>query len=160
MSDQSLAISTPAAEAPVRLLTRICNEYFLDTAAILADIFGGDVIKGLVWLTIIRANVEGLEHDSEAARLYSTIDKPPPNELRVPTTVYSVAKSLGLTYETGRRHVNWLIEKGYCVRTDEGLVITEEILRSPAFVRGNLRNLANYRKFMESLGRAGLRDFR
>jgi len=144
---------------PVRLLTRVCTEYFLESATTLSDLFAGDIIKGLVWLTIIRANVEGLEHDSEAARSYATADAAPPDSLRTPTTVYSVAKSLGLTYETGRRHVNWLIEKGFCVRNESGLVVTEAILRSPAVLRGYSRNLANYRKFMEAIDRAGLKDF-
>ena len=33
------------------------------------------------------------------------------------------------------------------------------ILRSPAVLRGYSRNLANYRKFMEAIDRAGLKDF-
>ena len=158
MNDQFAAEPGSVDDLPIRLLQRVCNEYFLDSAAALADVFGGDLVKGLVFLAILRANVGHLEHDSATARTYSTLDQPPPDDMRAPTTVYAVAKALGLTYETARRHVNWLIDKRFCSRTPDGLVVTAETLKLPALIRGNMRNLANFKRFMAAVKQAGLDD--
>ena len=133
------------------ILDVICNDYFLNTAISVSDAFAGDLVKGMVFLAIRRANAAGVPHDINVNRLNSTLDNPP-----APTTVYSVAKTLGLTYETARRHVNWLIDQGHCTRTPRGVVISPEALTQPAMVRGRLRNHAHFKHFLAELSRAGL----
>ena len=71
-------------------------------------------------------------------------------------TIYVVAKTLGLTYETARRHVKRLVDDGYCVRTERGLLVPAQVLTRPEVIRANERNLANFNRLLTNSVRAGL----
>ena len=149
--DSQVAVS----EAHTRAVGRICTEFFLETAVGSADFFKGELVTALVFLAILRENVRHIGHTPENSRTYGGPTLPPDSE-REPVTIYVVAKALGLTYETARRHVKRLVEDGYCVRTERGLLIPTEVLRRPEVVRANERNLANFNKLLNNAVSAGL----
>jgi len=67
-----------------------------------------------------------------------------------------VAKVLGLTYETARRHVKRLVDDGLCLRLERGLLIPAEVLTRPEFMRANTRTLASFNRMLTDTHRAGI----
>ncbi len=145
-----------ASDTHVRLVSRICNEFFLDSAVSCADLFKGELLTGLVFMAILRENVRHIDHASAEAKTYGGLTSPPPDEVREPVTIYVVAKVLGLTYETARRHVKRLVDDGYCVRLERGLMIPADVLLKPEMLRANERNLASFNALLHNAVRAGV----
>ena len=153
----------PHAESPIavsdavtRAVSRICTEFFLEAAVGNADFFNGELVTALVFLAIMRENVRHIEHSPENTRAYGDAQSLPPDSEREPVTIYVVAKELGLTYETARRHVKRLVDDGFCIRTERGLLIPTEVLKRPEVARGNVRTLANFNRMLTNAVRAGL----
>ena len=144
------------SEDKARLVSRICGDFFLDSAVMCAEFFDGELVTGLVFLAILRENTRHIDHGSPEAIAHSGLDTPPPDDLREPVTVYAVAKVLGLTYETARRHVKRLVDRGFCLRLERGLLIPTEVLTRPEFLRANTRNLANFNRMLTDAARAGV----
>ena len=117
----------------------------------LSDTFDGDLITGLVFLAVVRENMRSFE----LAPVRSPAQKP--DEMRVPVTVYTVAKALNLTYETARRHVNRLIKEGYCKRLDGGLIVSGEILVRPQMARALQRNQVGFERLLRDAASVGER---
>ena len=145
-----------ASDVHIRLVSRICNEFFLDSAISCSEFFKGELLTGLVFLAILRENVRQIDHGSPEAKIYGGLDSPPMDEVREPVTIYVIAKVLGLTYETARRHVKRLVDDGYCVRLERGLVIPAEVLVKPEMLRANHRNLAAFNTLLHNAVRAGV----
>lgn len=106
------------------------SDFFLRTAVALSQAFHGNLLTGVVFLAISRANVSHLprshyDGDHDEAGVF-------PDRMRRATSVLSVANSLGLSYETTRRHVAQLVEAGYCVRAGgKGVVAPAAAIRRP-----------------------------
>ncbi|MBV9509524.1 MAG: hypothetical protein JO303_04505 [Caulobacteraceae bacterium] len=95
----------------------LASDYLLNAIGVLGELFDGDLVTGLVFLTILRAGLDAAG----------------------PVTVYEVSKRLGLTYETARRHVNRLIRQDYCRREATGLTIPRATLLKPEVARAAVR---------------------
>jgi predicted ArsR family transcriptional regulator len=79
----------------------------------------GDIVTGLVYTAIWMANVK---HNANSAP-YATRDVLS-DELRQPVSALAVSKTLGLPYETTRRHVQALIDGNVVVRVGRnGLIV-------------------------------------
>lgn len=117
-----------------RYVAKASLDHFLRVVAVLSEVFDGNLLAGVVFLTIARAGVQHL-----------TLTPGPggpgpdgiyPDELRRPVSVMSVANFLGLSYETTRRHVSLLIERGYCVRVGaRGVMAPAEVIRGSVMER-------------------------
>lgn len=117
-----------------RFVNRLGVDLFIRTAVALAEIFQGDALRGLIFVTTAHLNVAHLNSPRVLNPLAS--DGLFPDTLRRPTSAYAVAKFLGLPRETVRRHLLALVEAGYCTRAeDNAYVVTSETLRSPAIIR-------------------------
>ena len=90
-------------------------QHVLRCVSIAADLGGGDMVHGVILLTIIHANTTLLRL-SNGDRDYDALSGAPDDSLRRPVSVYAVARQLGLPYETVRRHVGKLMEEGRCLR--------------------------------------------
>jgi hypothetical protein len=152
--DDRVAVSS----AHMRAVGRICTEFFLETAVSCADFFGGELVTALVFLAILRENVRHIEHSPQNTRAYGGPQSLPPDSEREPVTIYVVAKTLGLTYETARRHVKRLVDDGYCLRTEKGLVVPTDVLMRPEIIRGNERGVASFNRLLNNAVAAGLID--
>jgi hypothetical protein len=113
--------------------------------AIAARVANGDLVHGIILITIIQANTAALrrsggdqDHDSMAGL--------PDDSLRIPVSAYAVAKQLGLPYETVRRHVVRMIDEKHCVRVGAkgGLIVPTaaiNTLRPEIFLAQSLDSL-------------------
>lgn len=149
------ASAEPQANS-LRRIARATNSFHLRTAEVLADAADGDLVRGIVFLGVIQANIQALNSDLGLSLQYAGAQDIPPDELRRPISVYALAQSLGLPYETTRRYVQKLIEDGRCARQPAGIVVTREVLAQPAMLAAVERNHANVADFVRILLRDGL----
>lgn len=117
--------------------------------------FDGDLISGIIFLALIRANTQ---HLSEATqRQYSQEHGIILDEARRPATVKSISDSLNLPYETVRRHLGKLAAAGRCERAPgRGYLATESILRRPEYGALMSRGLGHFHQMLDRLHRADL----
>jgi hypothetical protein len=133
-----------------RFTARATTDFFLRHVTTVASLFDGDFITGLVFVAIGAANnrkiqpgkSDGAGRDAEGSD----------NEW-TPIPVAALSRTLGLPYETTRRHVAKLIERGACVRTDEGLVLTQEAVESEPVVAAFKKSNADVRWLISALRR-------
>lgn len=138
-----------------RFVLRLGMDYFLRLATGFARLFDGDVTTALVFLAVSQASVKHLNAPT-------TINQAAenglfPDHMRRSISVLAVAESLGSPYETVRRHVNRLVEKGYCVRTSgRGVMVPASAFRRPEFAEVIELNMGGLRQLTAGLERSGL----
>lgn len=113
-------------------VARIAIDYYLDSARLVGDLIPGDALTSLVFLTVVSRMFRLRQNAATSA-----------HEKRAAVTVYAVAKDLGLSYETVRRHVKRLLEAGLCEREVQGLVVPDAVFERSDFQRAISRNLDN-----------------
>jgi hypothetical protein len=146
-----------AADAAVaRVTARLTIQFFLRCAKIMSDMAGGDLIGALVLQTIMAANAGTVDEDPATAGQYASIENIPPDSVRRPVSILAVAGSLGMPYETTRRHVNRLLKEGRCVKVKGGVIFPASRVGSPASNAAVMSNMANVRRFYRTLKRAGV----
>jgi DNA-binding Lrp family transcriptional regulator len=132
-----------------RVVARLSAEYLLRALKLL-DIYG-DIRDGVIALTIVTANTAHLDARGGEGRRYMAIDQTPPDAACRPISVSRLADSLGLPFETTRRHVRRLMAAEVCVRVDGGLIVPQAVLDRPEVVRAALVNVGYVRKFVRDL---------
>jgi hypothetical protein len=148
--------ASPADRAKARVVDRLATEHFLRSARGLSDQAGRDLFKGLTLRAILAANIGHVEQQPETSARYAALDQVPPDELLRPVSVLAIAGSLGLPYETTRRYVAALIGEGACVRVKGGIVASPTTLAGPEAEQSMLASLANVRRLLRALKRAGV----
>ncbi len=134
---------------------RLGSNYVLHAARLVAQAIDRDVVKALIFLAISRANVRAFTRTVPAMISFSGLSEVPPDEVRVPVTVYRVAHDLGLPYETTRRHIAKLRSDGLCALVEGGLVVPRSVLQGPAFlqaIEGNFALATNLLAELEKFG--------
>lgn len=107
-----------------RLLSRLAGDYHVQTARRAARFMSRDMVTDLTILAITRANVREITASPESvADTHEGVSGVPADALRIPVSVYAIAKDLGLPYENIRRRVKKLLDAGVCVTVDGGLVV-------------------------------------
>lgn len=110
-----------------RLLSRLAGDYHVQTARRVSLSMSRDIVTDMTILAITRANVREFTASPElVAHTYDGTPGVPADALRIPVSVYAVARDLGLPYENIRRRVKKLLDAGVCVTVDGGLVIPGE----------------------------------
>jgi DNA-binding transcriptional ArsR family regulator len=109
---------------------RVSVDYFLATSRLIGDLVPGDALTALVFLTIVSRMFKVRGTKTAAGR-------------RGSVTVYAVAKDLGLSYETVRRHVKRLVEAKLCERDLQGLRVPAHVFARNDFQRAMSRNHEN-----------------
>lgn len=142
----------PEEIAGRRYVAKASLDQFLRLAAVLSEVFDGNVLAGVVFLTVARAGVQHLPltpgpNGPGPDGVY-------PDEMRRPVSVMSVANFLGLSYETTRRHVSLLIERGYCVRVGaRGVMAPSSVIRGPMMERLEVTSYTATHQLLRALRR-------
>ncbi len=150
--DEIAALSVDGVRAAVRL----SDEYVLRALRLISDLAGGELLTAIVFRAIVAGNIGYLDGNAAEAAQYADMDTMPPDRLRRPVSVLSVANSLGIPYETTRRHVRKLIAAGHCRREAKGVIAPAAALSGPAAETAMLANLANLRRLFRGLKKAGV----
>ncbi|HWA61981.1 MAG TPA: hypothetical protein VG939_11440 [Caulobacteraceae bacterium] len=138
-----------------RLAARLTTKFLLRSLKLVSDLHDGEMLTAIIASAIVDANTALIDSNLQPGGPYADLADPPPNEARRPVSVLAVADSLGLPFETVRRHVNRLIAAGWCVRVKGGVVMTTEALLNPRNTAAVLANLRYLRRFLRELKRAG-----
>lgn len=149
-----MSAAPPANTTAARAAARHSADYVLRSLNLLGQLSGGHLLTGLVSLALTQANVAHLMTKGG----YTEIDDIPPDAERRPVSVLSLAASLGLPYETTRRHVEILIRGGHCVRVKGGVITPASALDTALHREFLAANLANLRRLYRGLHALGL-DF-
>lgn len=109
-------------------------DLMLRIMSMMSNLFDGDPTSALVFISILRGNVQHLNvsnaprKDAEGG-IY-------PDTLRRPVSIQSVSLSLGVPYETARRHIHKLVSAGYVERRGaRGFVVPERVPSSPEMTK-------------------------
>ena len=133
-----------------RLVARLSAEYLLRVLRLLVDTYG-DIRDGILAHTIVTANTSHLDMRGGEGWRYAGVDQPPPDSLRRPIGVARLAESLGLPFETTRRHVRRLIDAGVCIRIAGGLIVPQAVLDRPVAVHSAIANVGYVRRFVRDV---------
>lgn len=145
----------PSADGDMtRLIGRLSTDYLLRSLRLVADAHDGDLLLGVISAAIVSANTAHLRPE-ESAR-YSALDSPPDDDARRPVSINALAGMLGLPFETTRRRVMTLIERGVCERRPNGVIIRTSVLASARNREILSANEANLRRLLRGLGQAGV----
>jgi len=147
----------PPNAAGARAAVRLSDQYFLRCVRLISELADGELLTAIVFRAIVAGNIGYLDQDPAAAAKYSEIGTVPPDDLRRPLSVLALAGSLGLPYETTRRHVQKLVEAGNCRMEKRGVVAPASALEGPQQEEAMLANLVNLRRLYRGLLAAGVR---
>ncbi|MDB5472261.1 MAG: hypothetical protein JWR84_3821 [Caulobacter sp.] len=147
----AVASGPPPPGLVVRIVQDMTNRY---TEA-LGPVFGG-ILPLTIWGGAMRANVRDLMADPEMAWRYAGQDEPPPNHLRKPVSVRALATELRLPFETTRRHVAIMIERGWMAAVPgQGVITPVEAVGSDGLGRVNTQLPGLYGRMIGDLTRVG-----
>jgi hypothetical protein len=158
--DANAVQSTPgraaAGEDRLRLSVRLSTEYLLRSVRLMVDFVGGDLVTAVVFLAIVSANASHLNADGPDGPQHADLADLPPDEARKPVSVLALAGSLGLPYETTRRHVAKLLKSGQCMRVPGGLIVPGRVLFSDGHSEILRANMTNLRRLFRALIKGGV----
>lgn len=138
-----------------RAAMRLGTEYLLRSLKMLNDMMQGEMVTAIVALAIGQANVAHFDYADAEAR-YRDTALIPPDGLRRPVSVLALSQSLGLPYETTRRHVEKLVRLGACERTKGGVIIPSRAIDNDWHRDMLAGNLGNLRRLFRTLKAAGV----
>lgn len=142
------APAPPPEAAPIRISNRAMWQYLLRAVDDLMNV-AGDVLKALVFLGIVRANIADLPSEDLSAWSRS------PLSYARPVRTSPLAARLNLSPESCRRYAIALEEMGLCRRTRRGLVACIPAQKLPAVQRSLATNLANVQRLFATLRQLG-----
>ncbi|WP_374576192.1 hypothetical protein [Phenylobacterium sp.] len=144
------------ADEPVRVAMRSTVGYvlrYLESAQPVA----GDFLNAIMFLAIVVANVGHITNDQTASDRFSTPQTVAPDSERRRLTVHALSKDLGMSFETTRRRVNALMERGVCLRDGSGIYVPAATLLSDPVVKHRRTNAASLQRLFGGLQRLGVR---
>ncbi len=112
-----------------------------------------DAVDTLIWVSIVQANVGAVMARAELEAAYA--DAAPPDELRRPVSVAALAGATGLPFETVRRRVARMRDRGMCEVGPDGVLVRRQSLETPhhaAVIVDNYRVLQNGFRRLEAIG--------
>lgn len=140
-----------------RQVVRLAGDFFLNTAQVITSAIDTDLVTGMIFLAIVRANVRHMLDDPELAQAYFEPGDRPPEAFRKPVSVYAIARELRLPYETARRHISKLLAKGLCERlADGGVVFPPEVNDRPEIRQAVATNFHATVRYARALADAGV----
>lgn len=158
--DTDQVIAHPIAQSDEALggaAVRLTQEFLLRSVNLISQISDGDLLEGLVMITIVSANNSHLDRDPATPGRFRGVEDVVPDEMRRPVSVLAIANTLNLPYETTRRYVGKHLAAGRCVRVKGGVIAIGESLRRDDYHEAIRVNMANLRRFHAALKRAGIK---
>lgn len=109
----------------------------------------GGLVPSLIVAAINMINIHAITDDPVLAARYAGDDTLPPDDVRVPVSVRTLAQHIEFPFETTRRHVAALERAGTVVRRKNGVIVPGDVLRNPVHlenihrITGHLVNMLN-----------------
>jgi predicted transcriptional regulator len=157
----SAAASQPGGMDPYvdearRKYSRLAIGFMIEAGRLVAAITDGNLLRGLLLVAIVQANVGRLSNDPERSQRFSDFLHPPPDEIRRPISIFALAQSLHLPYETVRRNILQMVAEGLVDRTRRGVTVPTAVVMGDRVVDASLAAQDLFRNFIRALAEAGL----
>ncbi len=91
----------------------------------------GSLLNSLVFLTVLTLNAAPITFDLENAWRYAGADTPPPEQMRRPVPLSSIAQAISLPSETVRRRLVDFQAKGWVEHRPDGYLLNLDRLQAP-----------------------------
>jgi DNA-binding IclR family transcriptional regulator len=124
-------IQLPPPAVRGRQIVHLSLNFVLDMTA--HGLAGLKPLEALLVMAINQANIAPLTRDPEARKRYGALEAPAQDHERRPVSVRAVAASMRLPYETARRNIRNLEERGACVTSEAGVLVPAGFMLSPAY---------------------------
>ena len=112
----------------------------------------------VIYIAILQSNLSALEEDAALSMRYAGLDQTPPEDVYRPISVHALAQALHMPYETTRRGVGRLIEKGFVARVSRNGVIALAARQDQADCRTAIdQDCAEAARMISRLRRLGVR---
>ena len=137
-----------------RAAARLTADYVLRSLQLVIGLANGEFLTGVIAMAVSQANVAHLIQPEGTVR-----DPAPgsvPDAARRPVSVLAISQSLGLPYETTRRHIEKLVKAGYCVRVQKGVIVPAGSMDTEGHREMLATNLTNLRRLFRGLRSAGV----
>jgi hypothetical protein len=154
VADIAASVQATASPLAVRAVARVSSDYILRMVDVTTAHIG-DLVRGVIFLAVLRANTEHLPDDEEGTDGGGPASFVP-DALRRPVTVAALAARLGMPHETVRRHAVRLVDDRMCLRSSEGLIVPAHVLARPTFVQLMGDNNVQVRRMFTHLARLGV----
>jgi predicted transcriptional regulator len=148
-------VEPAVAERRRRLGVLSCG-FLIDQANIGVGQLGS--IDTLLVLAINQANIAPLTREAAARSAYGGLGAPAPDDERRPVSISAVAHSLGLPFETTRRHIKGLEAAGVCITSTRGVIVPAAFLQSDGYIETVVNGHGRLKAFFQAAMRAGLID--
>ncbi len=143
------------APANVRAILRVGNEFFLRSIDGIVAAQDNDLIAALIFTALWIGNVRHITHSAANTR-FGSMDDLPPDAMRRPVSVQTLANTLRIPYETVRRYVQAMIKAGHCVRVGKrGLIVPAAVHNQPHRRRALQEGLQSLLRFLGDLKQVG-----
>lgn len=116
----------------------------------------GDLLEPLILTAVLQANQAALASEPGLQLAYGAEDGALPDEHRRPISINAVAQSLGLPFETVRRRVRALADRGVCRVTEGGVVVPQAVVTGDLYLAVQRGRVAELRALYDAMVTAGL----
>lgn len=144
-----------AADRRRRLGLLSCG-FLIDQANI--GVSGLTAVDILLVLAINQANIAPLTREAAARSAYGGLGAPAPDEERRPVSISAIAHSLGLPFETTRRHIRAMEARGVCTVSSRGVIVPASFLQSDSYIETVVTGHGRLKLFYAAARREGLVD--
>lgn len=152
--EPSRAEGPPSPGLVVRVMAGMINR----VVELQAPVFGG-LTNMTIWTGVARANLRTLMRDRAASWRYATEAEPPPDFLRQPISVRALSNELNLPFETTRRHVASMADRGWLTSIPgQGVIGSTAVITNPGLGRVHPDIPGLYGRALTNLWRVGF-DF-
>jgi DNA-binding Lrp family transcriptional regulator len=142
-------------EEPYRAALRASMSFMLRFVEPISTL-AGDLLDGIILLSISHANTLHVASDPVLTRLYASKETPiPDHELRA-IAVQSLARTLNLSFETTRRRVRALEAVHLVARRPEGVIVPSAVSDSPAMQHVRTATCGHLQRMYTELWRLGV----
>lgn len=135
---------------PAAVVSRVLLAYALRSLESVKHLYG-DIISGMLAVTVIGANVEHLFADPMLDLRFGGQDRPPPDALRRPVTVRELARRADMPFETVRRRVSALRTRGVLELRGDGIILPARVLMDDAQLADNVRIAGHFQWLLATL---------
>jgi hypothetical protein len=142
-----------ATDPIARALGRASADYMLRSISLIRQGTGGSLLDAVICLAVVRGNLAQFLGDEEFERTFGGIDTVPPDEMRRPVTIRGLAEFLDFPYETVRRNVLRLAEKGLLEKRAGGYVVPVDVVRLETWNQIIRANASNVERLMRAYQR-------
>jgi hypothetical protein len=143
-------------EATMRAALRLTADFVLRNVEVATEATGGDLMLGLIFATILQANVNHIREDPALAKRIGLVSAIVPDDIRRPISINALAESLGIPYETTRRYVNRLLALDLCVKVGaRGVVIPASAITTPEAQTAAVKQFGHLLHFLRQLREIG-----